>query len=145
MMTYSISEVSKIVGIPQTTIRYWDINWLNFLNYLKEAGMSIEDMQRYIRYYIQGDSTLCERRDIVYESLRRINKQIDALKAAQSFMEFKCWVYDAAIDIGSLDDVVNIPRDQMPPVVQETLKRIGGFHPTYVSELEAREAHAAGK
>lgn len=167
MMTYSISEVSKIVGIPQTTIRYWDkkgllpfgvrsgpgyrvfdhldINWLNFLNYLKEAGMSIEDMQRYIRYYIQGDSTLCERRDIVYESLRRINKQIDALKAAQSFMEFKCWVYDAAIDIGSLDDVVNIPREQMPPVVQETLKRIGGFHPTYVSELEAREAHAAGK
>ena len=45
--------------------------------------------------------------------------------------------------IGSLDDVVNIPRDQMPPVVQETLQRIGGFHPTYVSELEAREANAA--
>lgn len=102
-----------------------------------------DSMQRYIRYYIQGDSTLRERREIVYESLRRINKQIDALKAAQSFMEFKCWVYDAAIDIGSLDDVVNIPRDQMPPVVQETLQRIGRFHPTYVSGLEAREANAA--
>lgn len=166
-MAYSISEISKIVGIPQSTIRFWDkkglfpfgirsipgyrvfdeldINWLSFLNYLKEAGMSIDDMQRYIRYYIEGDSTLRERREIVYDSLQRLNKQVDDLKAAQSFMEFKCWLYDKAIEIGSLDDVVNIPHEQMPPVVQETLNRIGGFHPTYVSELKARKSQTIEK
>lgn len=158
---YSISEISQIVGIPQSTIRYWDkkgllpfglrsdpgyrvfdeldINWLHFLNYLKDAGMTIEVMQQYVNLFVCGDTTLVERQKIVYDCLDKLNEQIEWLNSAKLYMEFKCWLYDKAIEIGSFDAVPNVPPEEIPDHIKEALDKLGGFQQTRLNELIQRQ------
>ena len=119
-MGYRISEVERMLGLPVTTIRYYDregllpnvkrseggqrefsdadIKLLQVIECLKRTNMPIKDIRRFSRLLSEGDETLEERRETVRE-------QIEGLRAVAELIERKCAYYDAAVAAGTEDGV----------------------------------------
>ena len=82
-MTYTVGQMAKMLGLAGSTLRYYDkegllpfverssggirmfrekdYEWLQIIECLKKAGMSIKDIKKYIVLLQQGDSTIQER------------------------------------------------------------------------------------
>ena len=78
-MTYTVGQMAKMLGLAGSTLRYYDkegllpfverssggirmfrekdYEWLQIIECLKKAGMSIKDIKKYIVLLQQGDST----------------------------------------------------------------------------------------
>ncbi len=122
-MGYRISEVERMVGIPVTTIRYYDregllpnvarseggqrdfsdedIRLLQTIECLKRTNMPIKDIRRFSHLIAEGDGTLEERRQMFYERRDVVASQIEGLRAVSRLIERKCAYYDAAVTAGS--------------------------------------------
>ena len=96
---YTIGEAAAVLGMPASTIRYYDKNglfpdmarrqggirvfteddleWARFIERLKVSGMPIREIKRYIDLYREGDSTIEERRRIVNERREAILRQME--------------------------------------------------------------------
>lgn len=139
---YTIGDAASELGMSASTIRFYeknglipnqqrssdgrrlfdedDLEWMRFVERLKVSGMPIKEIREYIRLYMEGDSTIEERRRIVYERRDAIDKQLEELQLARDFIEYKCWYYDVASDSGTCDTPKNMPHDDLP----EDIKRI---------------------
>lgn len=139
---YTIGEVAAELGMPASTIRFYDKNglfpdivrsqggirvfteddleWARFIERLKVSGMPIKEIRQYIDLYRQGDSTIAERRRIVEERREAVKEQIDDLKLAYDFLTYKCWYYEVAAESGTCETPMNMPEDELP----EKIRRI---------------------
>ena len=139
---FTIGDAAAELGMPASTIRFYeknglipnqqrssdgrrlfdedDLEWMRFVGRLKVSGMPIKEIREYIQLYIAGDSTIEERRHIVHERRAAIDKQLEELKLARDFIEYKCWFYDVASESGTCDTPKNMPVDELP----EHIKRI---------------------
>lgn len=126
-MAYRISEVEQRLGVPITTIRYYDregllpnvarseggqrefseedIKLLEVIEFLKRTNMPLKDIRRYTRLLADGDRSLEERRQMFYERRETVREQIAALQTVAELIERKCAYYDAAVAAGSADAV----------------------------------------
>lgn len=133
---YTIGDAAAKLGMPASTIRFYeknglipnqqrasdgrrlfdedDLEWMRFVERLKVSGMPIKEIREYIRLYTEGDSTIEERRRIVYERRAAIDAQIKELELARDFIEYKCWFYDVAAESGTCDTPRNMPLDELP-------------------------------
>ena len=59
----SESDTSTFHGFDED-----DLEWMRFVERLKVSGMPIKEIREYIQLYLEGDSTIEERRKIVYYS-----------------------------------------------------------------------------
>ena len=105
-MSYSIKQIADMMGVTTSTLRYYDqegllpevkrvngirvfedkdFQWLRVLNCLKNTNMPIKEIREYIRLYLEGDSTIEERRRIVYERRAAIDAQLEG--KGYSFVE----------------------------------------------------------
>jgi DNA-binding transcriptional MerR regulator len=139
---YTIGDAAAELGMPASTIRFYeknglipnqqrssdgrrlfdedDLEWMRFVERLKVSGMPIKEIREYIRLYIEGDSTIEERRRIVYERRAAIDAQLEELKLARDFIEYKCWFYDVAAEASTCD----VPREMQPEDIPEEMRRI---------------------
>ena len=139
---YTIGDAAAKLDMPASTIRFYeknglipnqqrssdgrrlfdedDLEWMRFVERLKVSGMPIKEIREYIQLYMEGDSTIEERRRIVYERRAAIDKQLEELQLARDFIEYKCWFYDVASESGTCDTPRNMPFDELP----EDIKRI---------------------
>ena len=139
---YTIGDAAAKLGMPASTIRFYeknglipnqqrssdgrrlfdedDLEWMRFVERLKVSGMPIKEIREYIRLYMKGDTTIEERRRIVYERREAIDKQLEELQLARDFIEYKCWSYDVASESGTCDTPRGMPFDELP----EDIKRI---------------------
>ncbi len=126
-MGYRISEVERMLGIPVTTIRYYDregllpnvarsvggqrafsdndIRLLQVIEFLKRTNMPIKDIRRYMRLLDDGDRSLEERRQMFYERRRAVTAEMEGLRAVKRLIDRKCAYYDAAVEAGSEEAV----------------------------------------
>ena len=143
--TYTISEVSSMLDIPTSTIRYYDsrgllaplrrtsggarvftdddIEWLGFIEKLKASNMSLNEIKEYLSLSAQGDATIEERRKIVYERKKAIERQLKQLQLAHDYITYKCWFYDKASEAGTCDVPSNMPPEEMPPTIRAIKER----------------------
>ena len=91
---------------------------MRFVERLKVSGMPIKEIREYIQLYIEGDSTIEERRRIVYERRAAIDAQLEELKLARDFIDYKCWYYDVARESGTCETPKNMPFDELPERIQ---------------------------
>ena len=92
-MLYTIGDAAKELGIPASTLRYYDkegllphtsrsgsgirmfteddFEWVRFIERLKLSGMPIKEIKSYIDLYEQGDATLPQRRELIVPAARR--------------------------------------------------------------------------
>ena len=139
---YTIGDAAAELGMPASTIRFYeknglipnqrrtsdgrrlfdedDLEWMRFGERLKVSGMPIKEIREYIKLYMAGDSTIEERRCIVRERRAAIDAQLEELKLARDFIEYKCWFYDVAAESGTCDTPRNMPYDELP----DNIKRI---------------------
>lgn len=134
-MTYTIKQVSEMMSLPISTIRYYDkmglipflekndsgyrifkeddIAMLRIIECFKRTGMSIAEMQQYVELVQRGDESLEERyelfkkrKEIVLEEMNELQKQLDTI-------DHKLWYYETAIEAGTEDIHKNKKCDQM--------------------------------
>ena len=139
-MFYSIGEVSKLMGITISTIRYYDreglfpdiqrsvggirvftdteIGTLRIIECLKISGLSIKNIKRFLDWCKEGDTSLQKRRDLFYERREAVTRQIADMQKIMDVINFKCWYYDTALAAGSEDIVKNTPVAEMPEEIQ---------------------------
>ena len=139
-MIYTVGELSKATGVPASTIRFYEkhglipnqrrssdgrrlfdedsLEWLRFVERLKVSGLPIKEIKEYIDLYLAGDSTIEERRRIVYNRHEAIDAQLEELLLARDFIEYKCWYYDVARESGTCATPRNMPYDELPERIQ---------------------------
>lgn len=140
-MAYTIGDISDITGLPAPTLRYYDkegllpfvnrgtggirkfqdtdLEWLRMIDCLKTSGLQIKDIKKYIDLFLQGDSTIEERRQLFYTQKKNVENEIKALQNTLDMLTYKCWYYDTAAKLGSTEAVKNIPEENMPPVIRK--------------------------
>ncbi|MEJ6348937.1 MerR family transcriptional regulator [Holzapfeliella sp. He02] len=116
---YTISEVSKKVGLPISTIRYYDkkelipniqkntlgvrqfsednLEIIQMIEHLKQSGMSLKRIKQFVDWCIEGETSLENRRDTIYQQRDNIKKEIKQLQATLEVLDFKCRFYDEAV------------------------------------------------
>lgn len=135
-MFYSIGEVAKITGIAISTLRYYDregmfphigrssggirvfsdveMDTLRVIECLKSSGMSIKEIKEFLIWCQDGDNSLQKRRDMFYNRLEEVQKQMELLQKTINMLKYKCWYYDTAVAAGTEEAVKNIPVDEIP-------------------------------
>ena len=135
---YSIKEISEILGLPASTIRYYDkqgllpfierseggyrrfseedLGLLKIIECLKKTGMPIKEILQFIRWLQQGDASLRERYEMFLERRKAVEKQIEQLQETMKVIEYKCWYYETAKEAGTCAvhqklDLQDIPEE----------------------------------
>ncbi len=135
-MQYSIGEMANLAGISISTLRYYDreglfpnlerssggirrftgneIDTLRIIECLKTSGLSIKEIKLFLDWCQEGDSALQKRRDLFYERLAVVTKQMEELQKTMNTLRFKCWYYDTALSAGTEEVPRNLPPEEIP-------------------------------
>ena len=137
---YTIGQVSEMFDLPISTLRYYDkegllpfvarssggirqfresdIEWLRVIGCMKKAGMSLKDIRIYIELAVQGDSTIDARLAMFRRQQDTLRAQMQQLQDTMQVLEYKCWYYETAQKLGSIDAVKNLPDKDIPAEMQ---------------------------
>ena len=135
-MYYTIGEAAQRMHLSAPTLRYYDkegllpfvdrsaggarmfkesdFEWLRLIECLKSTGMPIRDIKQFIDWYMEGDTTLPQRRDMFYERRRAVEAQIETLQATLDMIDYKCWYYDTAVAAGSSRALQTLKPEELP-------------------------------
>ena len=122
-MYYTIRQVAQRTGIPASTLRFYetrgllrrvrrdahgvraysdaDLDRLGTITCLKNTGMGIGEMARFMALFEQGDATLAERRELVRAQQRALAERIRAMREYKRHIDEKLEYYDLACACGS--------------------------------------------
>jgi len=112
---YTLKEICKITNLTEHTIRYYtdqglvpsvqrdsnnhrvfdeqSIDWLTGVKYLRECGMSIEDLKLYVKLCLMGDDTIEERYDIIMKQKKVIDQKKNEILQCSKFINQKLQHY----------------------------------------------------
>ena len=129
---YTIKDAARIMGVPTSTIRYYDkegllpfverlasgyriftekdIATLRIIDCLKKTGMSIKEIRQFSSWLEQGDSSLQQRYDMFLERRRVVKQQMAELQKILDTVNYKCWYYETAIAAGT--EKIHQSKDQ---------------------------------
>ena len=122
-MNYTIRQVAEKMGVTVPTLRYYDkegllpfvdkkpngtrvfkdedFQGLNIIACMKNSGVSIKDIKKYMDLCAEGDRTLKERLEIFLERKEAVQKQIEKLNKVMETINHKIWYYETAIEAGT--------------------------------------------
>ena len=120
MKTYTIGQAAERAGLSADTLRYYDkqgllpfvaraengyrvfteadFAWLDTIACLKGTGMELKDIRTFIRWCMQGDSTLQNRLDLILARKREVESQISQLRGYLNKLEQKIDHYRQVLD-----------------------------------------------
>lgn len=120
---YTIKDAAKMMGVPTSTIRYYDkegllpfmerresgyriftekdIATLRIIDCLKKTGMPIKEIRQFSDWLEQGDASLQQRYEMFLERKRVVEAQISELQETLKTINYKCWYYETAIAAGT--------------------------------------------
>lgn len=125
-MTYSIGEVSEMLNISISTLRYYDkqgllplvnrtqgnirvfdesdIECLKMIECLKTTGMSLKDIKIFFEWCVEGDSTINKRYELFLKQKEKTEQQIKLLEKSLELIYYKCEYYRIAKEKGTTND-----------------------------------------
>ena len=131
-MTYTIKEVAEKMGVSVPTLRYYDkeglmpfiekkengtrvfkdedFKGLEIIICMKNSGMPIKDIKKYMDMCMEGDSTLVDRLEVFIKRKEIVKKQIEDLNKIMELIDHKIWYYETAIEAGSESIHKNISK-----------------------------------
>lgn len=135
-MSYTIGEMAKKLNVAPSTLRYYDkegllpfversnggirvfkesdFGWLAIIHCLKKTGMSIKDIKKYMDMAAKGDSTIDERLQMFQDQRENVLKQIEELNGTLKILDYKCWYYETAKNVGTTEILDNMKLEDMP-------------------------------
>lgn len=110
--TYSIKEVAALVGLPASTLRYYedvnvipaiardpssghriyredDLELLTWVSCLSASGMSIADMREYVRSGLGGERDISEFITLLEQQDERLREEAQILELRRKFLRTK--------------------------------------------------------
>lgn len=122
-MNYTIRQVAEKMGVTVPTLRYYDkegllpfvdkkpngtrvfkdedFQGLNIITCMKNSGMPIKDIKKFMDLCNEGNSTLQERLEIFLERKEVVLKQMEELNKVMETIKHKIWYYKTAIEAGT--------------------------------------------
>ena len=148
-MFYTVGEMAKLLGVTASTLRYYDkegllpfverssggirmfqesdMEWLQVIECMKKAGMSIKDIRQYIEMALQGDDTIELRLALFRHQRESLKQQMEELKHTMEMVEYKCWYYETAKEAGTVEVPQNMALSEVPErfqKIRQELKKI---------------------
>ncbi|HMM20444.1 MAG TPA: MerR family transcriptional regulator [Selenomonadales bacterium] len=118
-MGYTIKQVGERLQLSAYTLRYYekegllpvvardengnraftdaDIEWILLIRCLRDTGMSVGEIKRYVALCRQGDQTIDVRREIMERHKRAVEQKIEQMKNYLRKIDKKLGYYDAFI------------------------------------------------
>lgn len=114
-----ISEVSKKYNIPADTLRYYeklglidnvfkesgvrnysegDCLRIEFIICMKHAGLSLEDIKKFIDLNKEGDKTIPERLEILKHQKKALTDEIKNKEKTLDYLNYKINLYKGRVD-----------------------------------------------
>lgn len=143
-MLYTVGEMAKVMGLPASTLRYYDqegilpfversnggirmfsdkdYEWLKVIECLKKSGLSIKEIRAYMDMVSRGDDSLGERLELFRSRREAVQRQMEEMMATLKILEFKCWYYEEAIKDGTEARVSSLPIEGLPEQFQGVRK-----------------------
>lgn len=122
-MNYTIKQAAEKMGFTIPTLRYYDkegllpfvekkpngtrvfkdedFGRLAIITCMKNSGLPIKDIKKYMDLCQEGDSTLQERLEIFLERKEAVEKQREELNKIMETINHKIWYYETAIKAGT--------------------------------------------
>ena len=144
-MYYTVGEIAKKMDVNASTLRYYDkegllpfiertnggirmfkesdLGMLNIIGCLKQTGMPIKDIRTFVSYYTQGDEKYTKRAEIIKKQKDSVLAQMQSLQDNLEMLEYKEWFYAKAQEMGSLDEVEKLPREEIPKKFHKFLQK----------------------
>jgi DNA-binding transcriptional MerR regulator len=115
IMTYSIGEFTKIVGLGEHTLRFYekeglikvnrdannirvytDVNklWIESLLHLKKTGMSLKDMKKFAMWGHIGDETMDDRLALLKNHRNKVVEDLEKLRQSLEYLDNKINFYE---------------------------------------------------
>lgn len=84
----------------------------------RPLGWEIKDIKRFMDWWCaEGPSTYKRRKALFEQQRRKVDEQIARLEKTRAMIDFKCWYYGQACELGTEDFSAMIP-DSLPDDVK---------------------------
>ena len=146
-MSYTIGEMAEKVGIPVTTLRYYDdqglfpflertegsirvfkdedFRWVKIVRSLKRTGMSLSDIREFMNMSMEGDKTIAQRLEMYRHQREVVLEQMADLQEMLDILDYKCWFYETANQAGTTAVPKAYPRDELPKHLRDGYYKSG--------------------
>ena len=117
---YSMKETCEKTGLTYDTLKFYcneglisnvkrnksnyrvfnddDINWIKSLTCLKNCGMSITEMKKYLKLCLVGKESIPERQEILDAKLCELEQKKEEIQEAINFVHWKQDFYKDVLD-----------------------------------------------
>ena len=138
-MNYSIGEVSRMFGLPQSTLRYYDkeglfpaltrtsgirrfgeqeLEALRVIECLKRSGLEIKEIKQFMEWCQEGSRTYELRKQLFERQKTAVEKEMEKMQETLDMLTFKCFYYEQAIKDGNEDGIHSMLPDKLPADIQ---------------------------
>lgn len=115
-MTLSIKQFSKKTGVSDYTLRFYEkegvlpfvnrnkignriydeqnLEWISFIIALRETGMPLSEIKRYVELFKQGDCTIPERKQMMLDHRVKVQEQLTQTLNHLEKINYKLALYD---------------------------------------------------
>lgn len=138
---YTIGQVSKLCGLPASTLRYYDkeglfpnlqrdsgirrfgeqeLEALRVIDCLKKSGLELRDIKQFMAWCTEGSATYPQRRALFLKQKEQVEAELERMNQVLDMIKFKCWYYEQAIKDGNEDRLRTMSPEEMPEEVRRT-------------------------
>lgn len=134
-MVYTIGEISNLLNLPTSTLRFYDkkgllpfversesgirlfknsdYEALKIIECLKKSSLSLDEIREFMNLTTQGDETIDERLQFFQKRKEEVEQKLLEIQHTLDIVNYKCWYYTKAKEAGteaihqdlSIDDV----------------------------------------
>lgn len=119
-MLLSIKQFSEKTGISEYTLRFYEkegvlpfvsrndsgnrvydeqnLEWIEFITALRETGMPLSEIKRYVELFKQGDCTIPERKQMMVEHRTKVQEQLSQTLKHLEKVNYKLALYDVMLN-----------------------------------------------
>lgn len=137
---YTIGQISEMLNIPVSTLRYYDkeglfphlerkgniryfseneLEALRVIDCLKRSGLEIKDIKQFFIWVTEGSDSYEKRKELFESRKAAVEEEINALEKTLAMVKFKCWYYEKALVDGNEDAIRDMMPDKLPPKIQQ--------------------------
>ena len=131
---YTVKEVSNMLNLTEHTIRYYankgliptlkrdknnirlfdeaSVNWITFVRHLKNCGMSIQEVKDFVDLWVEGNSTVPTRYEIILEQKEKTKEELIEVQNRLDMLEHKLQHYEELMN--NLSSNKNVEEKKSP-------------------------------
>lgn len=139
-MEYSIGQISEKFNLTISQIRYYDkegllpnlkrvngvrkfddndVETIFLIECLKKCGLQIKEIKQFIEWTKEGDNTIDLRLEFFNKQKQKVEKEMQELTKVLDMVKYKCWYYQKAKELNSINKLEENKKDLTPSSIQK--------------------------